>query len=158
MEIKKNVSLILVVLILLLSSYFIYKQLAEFYIEDDSKLVELKKFLEPLFPKNEQYSGVLEPLNNRDILSEISLRKGEKSFTINKTKIFLCLKDKKDEYYNNNMLMYVLLHEIAHCLCDEIGHTEKFHNIFAALLEKATKLNIFDPKKSIDKNYCDYKN
>ena len=68
----------------------------------------------PLFPKNEQYTGVLETLNDRDILSEISLRKGEKSFTINKTKIFICLKDKKDEYYNNNMLMYVLLHEISH--------------------------------------------
>ena len=158
MELKKNVSLILIGIIVIVSSYFIYRQLKEFYTEDDSKLDELKKILQQLFPQNEKYSGVLEPLNNRDILSEISLRKGEKSFTINKTKIFLCLKDKKDEYYNNNMLIYVLLHEIAHCLCDEIGHTEKFHNIFNALLERATKMKIFDPKKSIDKNYCNYKN
>ena len=154
----KNLSLILVIVIILITWYFIYKQLEEFYVKDDSKIAELKRFLEPLFPKHARYDGVLETLNNRDILSEISLHKGEKSFTINKTRIFLCLKDKKEEYYTDNMLIYVLLHEIAHCLCDEIGHTEKFHSIFDALLEKAAKLNIFDPKKSIDKNYCDYKN
>ena len=47
-----------------------------------------------------------------------SLLDGEKI----KQKVYLCLKDENNEYYNDNMLIYVALHELAHVLCDEIGH------------------------------------
>jgi hypothetical protein len=66
----------------------------------------------------------------------------------------LCLKDKNGEYYDKNMLIYVLLHEISHSLCDEVGHTKKFNEIFNALLKEAVKKGIYDENKPIIQNYC----
>ena len=50
--------------------------------------------------------------------------------------------------------MYVAIHELAHVLCDEIGHTEKFYEIFNNLLDKAENLNIYDSDIPIISNYC----
>ena len=94
-------------------------------------------------------------INNIDIINDISFHKGNKSYTINKQKIYLCLRDKKtDDYYGDNMLIYVTLHEIAHVLCDEIGHTEKFQEIFDSLLERATQMKIYNPNIPIITDYC----
>ena len=54
------------------------------------------------------------------------------------------------------MLLYVLLHEISHVICDEVGHTEKFSEIFDAVLEEATKMKIYDPNIPIINDYCQY--
>lgn len=69
-----------------------------------------------------------------------------KSFTINKKETFICLKDKKGEYYPRNHLMYVAIHELAHAICPSIGHTQEWSRIFEDLLIKAEKLGIYDPK------------
>lgn len=82
----------------------------------------------------------------------------DKSYTINKNKVYLCLRDENKEYYSMNMLMYVSIHELAHVICDEIGHTPKFHKIFSELLDKAVILGIYDPSEPLVQNYCDYKN
>lgn len=79
-----------------------------------------------------------------------------KSYTINKQKVYLCLKDDQDEYYPMNMLMYVAIHELAHVLCNEIGHTPKFHSIFSDLLLRATEIGIYDPDIPVIQNYCGY--
>ena len=70
--------------------------------------------------------------------------------------MFLCLKDEKNQYYETNMLIYVLLHEISHVICDEVGHTEKFGKIFDELLEEAKKMNIYNPDIPIITDYCQY--
>ena len=78
----------------------------------------------------------------------------------------LCVKDENNNYYSDNMLMYVALHELAHVLCDEIGHTPKFWAIFDQLLDKASKTiddepgvgnmkPVYDPNGIINKDYCD---
>ena len=54
------------------------------------------------------------------------------------------------------MLIYVTLHELAHVRCDEIGHTEKFHRIFKEILDEAANKGVYDSKKAIIKNYCNY--
>lgn len=79
-----------------------------------------------------------------------------KSYTINKQKVYLCLKDDQEAYYPMNMLMYVAIHELAHVLCNEIGHTPKFHSIFSDLLLRATELGIYDPDIPVIQNYCGY--
>jgi hypothetical protein len=43
------------------------------------------------------------------------------------------------------MLTYVGLHELAHVLCDEVGHTAKFYQIFDELLDKAHQMGLYDP-------------
>ena len=87
---------------------------------------------------------------------KIKMKSGDQSFTINKQEMTLCLKDEHNRYYHDNMLMYVAIHELAHVLCDEIGHTEKFYAINDILLDRAHELNIYDKNIAIIDNYCQH--
>jgi len=150
------IAILVAVLLICLVSWAIYKQVQEHHLQDDPKLRELMEHVKPLFENDNYNSGLLTSLNERNILDEITLYKGNKSYTINKEKVFLCLKDENGEYYNKNMLTYVLLHELSHVICDEIGHTNKFHQIFDEVLAKAAKRGIYDPSFPIDTEYCKY--
>lgn len=137
--------------------YCIFTQVKETHDQNDPKLKEIVKIIEPMFRKESYtYSGLLEPLNTRNILEEIRFFKGEKSYTINKEKIYMCLKDEDNDYYPNNALIYVCLHEVAHVICDEIGHTEKFHKIFDELLTRAAHMKIYNPNIPMIQDYCQY--
>lgn len=124
----------------LITIAFTSNRLYEKYIEDDPILIDIRKTLEPVFPD----------------INTVILLKGRKSYTINKKKIHICLKDREGKYYDKNMLVYVTLHELAHVRCDEIGHTEKFYKIFQEILELATKHKIYNPHIPIIKDYCEY--
>lgn len=87
-------------------------------------------------------------------IDRLEFYEADKSYTINKRKVHLCLRDENNNYYNENMLVYVALHELAHVLCDEIGHTDKFHKIFQDLIDKAYEIGIYDPSIPIIQNYC----
>jgi hypothetical protein len=111
----------------------------EHHLQDDPMLYKLKHIMEPLHHE----------------VKTLKLYKGDKSYTINKQKIYLCLRDEHGDYYPTNMLIYVLIHEFAHYLNKEdIGHTEKFHQIFDQLLDKAHELGIYNPSIPPLENYC----
>ena len=106
-----TICLLSIVLMYILHRLYTYR---ENLLQDDPMLHTLKRKLAPI----------------DEHIKDVRLYKGNKSYTINKKKIYLCLKDKNDEYYSVNMLTYVFLHEFAHVKCDELGHTEKFNTIF----------------------------
>lgn len=90
------------------------------------------------------------------IIDDLRFFEGEKSYTIDKKYVFLCKRDKKTgEQYHNNQLILVLLHEISHALCDEVGHTKKFDAIFEGLLEKAICAGIYDDSIPHVDGYCE---
>jgi hypothetical protein len=151
----KYICITVVILLLVLLLYIISRKQVNDN-NNDPVIVELFTMLKSMFVPDKKWYGMLDVLNDRRILDEIKIYKGAKSYTINKSKIFLCLKDEKDNYYNKNMLMYVLLHEISHCLCDEINHTDKFHKIFDLLLIEAEKCGIYNSNESLIKDYCEY--
>lgn len=130
------------ILIILLSIFVVncYTQISQSMIPEDRMLTRLRSRLIYVHP----------------VIEHLKLFKGRKSYTINKKKVYLCLTDKDGNYYDENMLCYVLLHEVAHVLCDEIGHTEKFHRIFTFLQARAARLGVFDPNRPIIQNYCKY--
>lgn len=132
--------LFLISITALLSAFKITNRLMEKYMEEDPMIVRLRQKLLPVFPE----------------IDRVILLKGTKSYTINKKRVYLCLKNEKGDYYDENMLIYVTLHELAHVKCDELGHTQKFHKIFEDLLKKAAIHKVYDPKKPIEKNYCEY--
>jgi hypothetical protein len=66
----------------------------------------------------------------------------------------VCLRKNPHEFYSWNSLMYVMCHEVAHVICDELHHTEKFHAINAALLKRAQTLGYYDPRVPFESNYC----
>ena len=153
-------------LIILLHILYIinYKQITPYIKENfyfkpncvDPKLLEIKEKLMPMFADDVVYDGILANINKKRIKNDISLCKGDKSYTINKEDIYICLKDEHGNYYDDNMLVYVAAHELSHSICKSIGHTQEFHEIFEAFLKKAIEMNIYDPKIPIIQNYCTY--
>ena len=137
-DIPSAIGLFIVVVII---SYFTLNHVIERFKQEDPKLHELRSRLRMIRP---------------DTVDKLILLEDQKSYTINKKKVYMCLRDEKGDYYHDNMLMFVALHELAHVLCDEIGHTEKFHSIFQQLLKEASDMNIYDPSIAPIENYCEY--
>tara|TARA_Y100000114_G_C11595562_1_gene247862 strand:+ start:92 stop:550 length:459 start_codon:yes stop_codon:yes gene_type:complete len=120
----------------------------------------LKENLLPYDPKIDELKTKLTLVHPES--KKLKFYNDKKSYTINKKKVHLCIKDENGKYYNDNMLVYVSLHELAHVLCDEVGHTPKYWAIFDALLEEASKIidpvtnkPVYDPNGKIDTEYCD---
>jgi hypothetical protein len=146
--------IIVAVLVVGFLVWLVARQIHENYLASDPMLHELRRSVSPLFAKDKKYVGILEPINGRNVMDEIGLYRGNKSYTINKEKVFLCLKNDKNEYYNKQVLLHIILHELSHVINDEIGHGEKFHDIFDALLAEAVKCGIYDPNVDIPLDYC----
>ena len=136
-----GVPIIVFIAILIVSILIIITlQIKEHYNDRDPMIKELKVELADVHPG----------IKNSNVYV------GNRSYTINKENMFLCLKDEKGRYYDKNQLVYVFLHEYAHILCNEIGHTDRFYQIFDELLQKAEKLGKYDPKIPPIKGYCEY--
>ena len=160
---KKNILKIFLIIsiifitFLLIGLYVCYK-VNEFYNSNDPVLNEITSMLYEYFnQKNFPTDGHLAELNDKNLLDPLSIQASKTgSYTINKKNIHICMKDKDGDYYDRNMLIYVLIHELAHVICDEIGHTEKFHEINDELLEHAIKSGVYDPTQPIPIDYCDH--
>ena len=89
----------------------------------------------------------------------IPLYEGDSSYTENKTTIYICLKHPTTkQVYDMNTLLYVTLHEIGHVITEEYDeHGPKWKKNFSKLLNIAYKKGIYDPTKSVPKDYCGIK-
>ena len=110
----------------------------EHFTDMDPMIIELHAIASKVHPK---------AANN------ITLQQGPKSYTVNKKDVTLCLKDPDGEYYNKNMLVYVLLHEVAHTLCKSVGHTQEFYDINDKLLQRAADLGYYSFSIPVVKDY-----
>ena len=91
-----------------------------------------------------------------EVVDQLRFFEGDKSYTLDKKYVFLCKRDKKTgQQYHNNQLVLVLIHEISHALCDEVGHTPKFDAIFEDLLNKATLAGDYDDTIPHVEGYCE---
>ena len=130
-----SISLVVIIGVIIIT--LCHKQVKEHLLQDDPMLEHLRLIL----------------INVHPIVGELKLYKADKSYTLNKEKIFLCLKDSNNNNYPQNMLIYVALHEIAHVLCTSQGHTPEFYAIFEQLLAKAKELGVYTDKIPQVKNY-----
>jgi len=138
-----NVYIILSIILLFIGIifYFISQSNKESYLQNDPVLLKLREKMVKVFPEE---------------MSKINLYTGDKSYTINKKKIYMCMKDERGDYYNDQILSNVFLHELAHTLCPEVGHTDLFYSIFDDLLEKASDGGIYDINTTVPSDYCMY--
>lgn len=94
----------------------------------------------------------------------IPVHEGSKSETINKSDIYLCLRDPKTgQYYDLNTISYVSIHELAHVLSkgyvsdsDGHGHVDnpEFMATLTELLHRAVALGIYNPSIPQPPVYC----
>jgi len=81
-----------------------------------------------------------------DALSEGNDDSSYTSYSVNKgEQIVFCLRsrDGKDKLVDVNTLMYVSVHELAHLMTQEIGHTETFWKNFKRLLTEAVAMQLY---------------
>ena len=88
--------------------------------------------------------------------AELTFYASRESYTEDKKIVYLCLKNENNEYYDDNMLIYVALHELAHAFSKELDpdHTgDEFKNNFKKYLKIAEQKGYFDPNKPLDYSY-----
>jgi len=111
-----------------------------------------KIFIDPLIDQIKTDMIKIDPR-----ISKIDFYSSDESYTEDKQKIYLCLKNSNGEYYDYNMLMYVAIHECSHALTDviDLHHvTPEFKGMFDTLLQKATKLGLYNSTTPLVNNYC----
>jgi hypothetical protein len=60
-------------------------------------------------------------------------------------KIVLCLRQKNtNELVAKNVILYVTIHELAHLMTSEVGHTKTFWNNFKFILQEAVDIGIYN--------------
>ena len=71
------------------------------------------------------------------------------SYSVNKGEaVHMCLRQRggqSETLVNENVLMFVALHEMAHMVTPTIGHDAQFWNNFGWLLEQAEALGVYTP-------------
>ena len=72
----------------------------------------------------------------------------EKSFLENKEKIHLVIQRTDGTKYEYDVLLSVAIHELAHLLTEEEGHTKRFYREEARLFKEARRLGILEQKKT----------
>jgi hypothetical protein len=81
-----------------------------------------------------------------DQFSESTPEAVHTSYTVDKEKVFMCLRQRntKEELVSENTLVFVALHEMAHMGTSTIGHSPDFWNNFAWLLTQAEELGVYE--------------
>lgn len=81
------------------------------------------------------------------------------SYSVNKGEsVHFCLRqrDSSERLVDQNVMMFVALHEMAHMLTKSVGHEPEFWNNFGWLLREAESRNLYKPTdfKSQPATYC----
>ena len=86
---------------------------------------------------------------NPDVLEENDITADSTSYSENKgEKIVVCLRDKTAPPYpliEENTIMFVLIHELAHLMTESVGHTPEFWTNMRLLLQDCIKIGVYTP-------------
>ena len=111
------------------------------------KLLKLRAYVDVKFPDK---PFVKQMMKNFDCsaarFSESTPDAQYTSYSVNKgEKVFMCLRQRNDreELVQENIILFVAIHEMSHVGTSSIGHTPEFWNHFAWLLQQAEAINIY---------------
>lgn len=118
------------------------------------------KFIDRLVAEgDDEHRGMALRLKARyrpDRLSEGRIDRRYTSYTLNKgEQLVLCLRsrDHRDQIYDDNLIFYVTLHELAHIGSVGENHNDEFHRNFRYIIRKASDWNLFQQVKQ-KFHYC----
>lgn len=147
---KTGIYIFIITIFIIITGYIVFNTVEEHLNMNDPTLNILRRKLDNICDVM-YYRGGEEICKK---LQDIKILKSNQSYTINKHKVHMCLYDENGKTYDENLLMYVFLHECAHCINETVGHDELFDEKFQYLLQMATIAGEYDPKLPIDTNYC----
>ena len=69
------------------------------------------------------------------------------AYSLNKgAELSICIRDKDtNKFIDNNTIIFVAIHELAHIMTDETGHTPKFWDNMKYLLREASSSGLYTP-------------
>lgn len=110
---------------------------------------DMKKLISHLKKRHPDNASIKRLVNNfnEDDISEGSPTSGYTSYTINKGKMILCIRQKDKEktlIKDRNLLRYVVFHELGHIASKSIGHNEEFWKTFKFILKEAVAAGLYD--------------
>jgi len=71
---------------------------------------------------------------------------GSTSYMEEKGKVFaFCVRDKRSNYFDENTLIFVTLHELSHLAVNSWGHGEEYWRTFKFILKHAVDSGIYKP-------------
>lgn len=122
------------------------------------KLIQLVNYLEIKFTNDQRVARLLLRYKP-DNLIESTPNSKYTSYSINKgEKVVLCLRSRnsKNILVNENLLMFVALHELSHIMTKSVGHTKEFWDNFRFLLSESIKIKIYIKQnfRKYPKEYC----
>lgn len=135
------VTVLILLLIFIVVLTLVVRDTREKVAELHPRVVQLKRLVARYFPAE---------------MNKVRLFENSATYTLNKSKIYICVENADKVPYDDNTMIYVILHELAHALNDkDIGHSEAYRKIFTSLLSRAEKYGIYDPrKKKNTENFC----
>ena len=133
--------LLALIIILILFLFYHYTR-KENFTNENEYVTKLKKIISIIDPE----------------FSDLEIYPGKESVTVDKKRIYVCLRDPDTkEYYPFDVMLYVTLHEIAHLKSKTYSiknHNEEFKLNFNELLSQAHNKGILQKDVDVPKNYC----
>ena len=110
----------------------------------------LTKLVEHVYSTDKDREGVQQlkrNFNSRNI-TENTPGGQYTAYSVNKgEQLAICLRNVNDDkFINDNLIYFVSIHEMAHVMTDEVGHTPKFWDNMAYLLEQSHELGFYIPE------------
>lgn len=135
--------------------------------EINKRVSQLIEYLDAKYKDDPSANYIIKILKRNyspSILSEAAIDKRYTTYTVDKQDMHICLRtrDQAEKMYDIDLLMYVVLHELAHmCNYDRNenpiqGHGQEFKQIFKMLVIEAIKIGVYKyTDYTIDpKSYC----
>lgn len=122
---------------------------------------DTENLVDHISKKYPQHSGMqlLRQRFNKNNLYEGSPSDKDFTYTEDKgTRIVICLRNKKMNFHDKNLLMFPVIHELGH-MCDKDhnpGHGGEFTDCFKFILQEAIELGVYHPIDFVNdpKPYC----
>lgn len=137
------------------------QQAADLLAKVRARMKKLYVHLESKFPDKPQVKRLLQRFEaNPDRILESTPDAEHTSFSVNKgEKVHFCLRQRQggdETLVNENVMVFVALHEMAHIITDSIGHEPEFWNNFGWLLKEAESIGAYQYQdfKAHPVRYC----
>lgn len=105
--------------------------------------------------KNLPKDHILRKRYSPNNLAESPIRTDSSSWSVDKRKIFLCLRDRQTGmFYEPDVLFFVVVHELAHLASKSYGHNQEFIANFTELKSLAFAMRLMVVPPNISVPYC----
>jgi len=125
------------------------------------KMSNLKVHLESKYPDKVQVKQLITNFEaNSNRFYESTPESDLTSYSVNKGEsVHLCLRQREDtneSLVDENVIMFVSLHEMSHMITKSVGHGQDFWNNFAWLLKEAESIGLYKAQdfKAHPVKYC----